>query len=104
MSMTHRYGPGLHVALRRAHGHTTGKRFALDFVAMRSSGLTRLSIPRLRKARGTLEAVGLLAVAGNHRAGSVHRTYVLTRRLVASQDLVNVASMRGRKGEVRGED
>ena len=90
------------VLLLDMHGHTPGKRFALDFVAMRDSGLTKLSIPRLRKARRTLEAVGLLAVAGNHRAGSVHRTYVLTRRLAASQDLVNVATMQGRQGEGRG--
>ncbi len=69
----------LYVLLVDLHGHTQGKRFALDFMAMRSSGLSRLSIPRLRAARRTLEAVGLLAVAGKHRAGSAHRTYTLTR-------------------------
>lgn len=83
----------LYVLLVDLHGHTAGKRFALDFKAMRSSGLTRLSIPRLRAARRTLQAVGLLAVAGNHRAGSVHRTYTLTRLRPASGEVSNISTM-----------
>jgi hypothetical protein len=83
----------LYVLLVEQHGHAPGKRFALDFKAMRSAGLTRLSIPRLRAARRTLEAVGLLAVAGKHRAGSVHRTYTLTRMHPAAGELSNIAAM-----------
>jgi hypothetical protein len=77
---------GLYILLKDLHGHIPGKRFALDFKAMRAAGLSRLSIPRLRAARCTLEAVGLLAVAGKHRAGSVHRTYTLTRMQTLAED------------------
>ena len=69
----------LFVLLQDKHGHTPGKRFALDFKAMREAGLTRLSIPRLRAARRTLEAVGLVRLAGNYRAGSKHQTFTLAR-------------------------
>lgn len=69
----------LYVLLADMHGHAPGKRFALDFTAMRANGLTRLSIPRLRAARRTLQAVGLLTLAGNHRAGSVRQTFTLAR-------------------------
>ncbi len=70
---------GLYVLLADMHGHSPGKRFALDFKAMREGGLTRLSIPRLRAARRTLQAVGLLEMVGKHRAGSVHQTFTLAR-------------------------
>jgi hypothetical protein len=69
----------LYVMLVDLHGHSPGKRFALDFKAMRASGLTRLSIPRLRAARRNLQTVGLLVQVGKHRAGSVHQTFVLGR-------------------------
>lgn len=81
----------LYVLLSDMHGHNPGKRFALDFKAMRASGLSRLSITRLRAARRALEAVGLLAVAGNHRAGSVHRAYTLTRLRAASSGAPSIA-------------
>ena len=83
----------LYVLLVDLHGHATGKRFALDFKAMRNAGLSRLSIPRLRAARCTLEAVGLLAVAGKHRAGSVHRTYTLTRLRPEAGEGANITNM-----------
>jgi hypothetical protein len=69
----------LYVMLVDLHGHAPGKRFALDFKAMRSTGLTRLSIPRLRAARRTLQTVGLLIQVGKHRAGSTHQTFILAR-------------------------
>jgi hypothetical protein len=69
----------LYVMLKDQHGHIPGKRFALDFKVMRRSGLTRLSIARLRAARRTLEAVGLLALVGKHRAGAKHQTFTLCR-------------------------
>jgi Bifunctional DNA primase/polymerase, N-terminal len=69
----------LYVLLQDVHGHTPGKRFALDFKAMRCAGLTRLSIPRLRAARRSLQALGLLVQVGKHRAGSVHQTFSLAR-------------------------
>lgn len=67
------------VLLVDQHGHSPGKRFPLDFAAMRSAGLLNLSIPRLRGARRTLESAGLLRLAGKHRAGSKPQTFVLTR-------------------------
>jgi hypothetical protein len=76
------------------HGHIPGKRFALDFKAMRASGLTRLSVPRLRAARRTLEDVGLLMMVGKHRAGSVHQTFVLARLRPAIIDAPNIIRLR----------
>ena len=67
------------VLLVDQHGHTPGKRFPLDFVAMRAAGLLNLSIPRLRAARRTLERAGLLRLVGHHRAGSTPQTFTLTR-------------------------
>jgi|GEM_PF-3681952 len=67
-------------------GHTPGKRFALDFKAIKDAGLTRLSIPRLRAARRTLEAVGLVRLVGNYRAGSVHQTFTLARLRAVGDD------------------
>lgn len=61
------------------HGHSPGKRFPLDFDAMRAAGLLNLSKPRLRAARRSLEDAGLLRLAGKHRAGSRPQTFVLTR-------------------------
>lgn len=83
----------LYLLLIDMHGHAPGKRFALDFQAMRDAGLTRLSIPRLRAARRTLQAVGLLQLVGKHRAGSVHQTFALTRLRPGLTDAPNVTSM-----------
>ncbi len=83
---------GLYVLLVDLHGHAPGKRFALDFKAMRASGLTRLSIPRLRAARRTLQTVGLLALVGKHQAGAKHQTFTLNR---LRPDAANVAPLAG---------
>lgn len=85
----------LYVMLVDQHGHAPGKRFALDFKAMRASGLTRLSIPRLRAARRALQAVGLLVQVGNHRAGSVHQTFALARSRPGAAKGPNLAAMPG---------
>jgi len=69
----------LMVLLEDQHGHNPGKRFPLDFEAIRVAGLINLSISRLRAARRTLEGVGLLRLASKHRAGSRPQTFILTR-------------------------
>lgn len=69
----------LFVTLSSLHGHAPGRRFPLDFAAMREAGLSRLSVPRLRAARRTLESAGLLALSGKHLAGSRPQTFALTR-------------------------
>lgn len=69
----------LYILLMDLHGHITGKRFALDFASMRSAGLTRLSVPRLRAARRGLQQAGLLMQVGKHRAGVRHQTFMLAR-------------------------
>lgn len=91
----------LYVTLVDLHGHTHGKRFALDFKAMRASGIMRLSIPRLRAARRTLQAVGLLVQVGKHRAGSVHQTFALTRMRPGAASAQNLSSLQG-TGEAGG--
>ena len=83
----------LYVLLTDMHGHAPGKRFALDFRAMRASDLTRLSVPRLRAARRTLQAVGLLRLVGNHRAGSVHQTFALAHLRPGLGDTPNVVPL-----------
>ena len=88
----------LYLLLVDRHGHTPGKRFVLNFKALRESGLTRLSVPRLRAARRTLQAVGLLQLVGNHRAGSIHQTFALARLCPGITDSPNVAPMPNRKG------
>lgn len=75
------------------HGHAPGKRFALSYDAMRQAGLTRLSISRLRAARRTLQAAGLLQLVGNHRAGSVHRTFALARLRPGMIDAPNITRL-----------
>jgi len=67
------------VLLEDKHGHSPGKRFPLNFDAMRSAGLLNLSKPRLRAARRTLEGAGLLRLVGRHRAGSRPQTFALTK-------------------------
>ena len=69
----------LFVTLSSLHGHAPGRRFPLDFGAMRAAGLSRLSIARLRAARRTLEAAGLLRHSGKHAAGRNPQTFTLTR-------------------------
>lgn len=89
----------LFVLLQDMHGHTPGKRFALDFRAMKEAGLTGQSIPRLRAARRTLEAVGLVRLVGNHRAGSVHQTFTLARLRIAANEgggIVHIGKPRSR--------
>ena len=100
---------GIYVLLVDLHGHSPGKRFALDFTAMRKAELTRLSIPRLRAARRTLQAVGLLKLVGNHRAGSVHQTFVLCRLRPDMIEAPNIArlpssSARNPSGKQGGRD
>jgi Bifunctional DNA primase/polymerase, N-terminal len=81
------------VLLVDQHGHSPGKRFPLDFAAMRSAGLLNLSIPRLRAARRTLEDTGLLRLAGRHRAGSRPQTFVLTQMHPKLANGDNLATM-----------
>jgi hypothetical protein len=92
---------GLYVMLVDLHGHTAGKRFALDFKAMRKSGLTLLSIPRLRAARRTLQTVGLLSLVGKHQAGAKHQTFILNRLRNVGADAPNVASLCRPQGRVK---
>lgn len=88
----------LYLLLIDRHGHIPSKRFALDFTAMRESGLTRLSVPRLRAARRTLQAVELVQLVGNYRAGSVHQTFALARLRPGMADAPNITPMPKRKG------
>jgi hypothetical protein len=84
------------VLLEDQHGHAPGKRFALDFDAMRAAGLLNLSIPRLRAARRTLEAAGLLRLAGRHRAGSNPQSFVLMRMRASADEPQNPAQDRAK--------
>jgi hypothetical protein len=81
------------VLLVDQHGHQPGKRFPLDFDAMRAAGLLNLSKPRLRAARRTLQGAGLLRLVGRHRAGSRPQTFVLTRLHPGIGGVVNVEAM-----------
>nr|WP_281244869.1 bifunctional DNA primase/polymerase [Sulfitobacter brevis] len=56
------------VLLEDQHGHHPGKRFPLDFDAMRKAGLLNLSKLRLRAARRTPHAGGRWAVAAGGSA------------------------------------
>jgi hypothetical protein len=87
---------GLFVLLTDLHGHAPGRRFALDFGAMRSAGLTRLSVARLRAARRTLERAGLLRLVGRHAAGRHPQTFVLTRQQNVAANLSLIPG--GQKG------
>ena len=69
----------LFVILVDQHGHTPGKRFSLDFDAMRAAGVLSLSTRRLRAARRMLEGAGLLRLTSAHRAGSKRQTFTLGR-------------------------
>ncbi|SEQ46409.1 bifunctional DNA primase/polymerase [Thalassovita taeanensis] len=81
------------VTLMDQHGHTPGKRFPLNFAAMRAAGLINLSTPRLRAARRTLERAGLLRLTSNHRAGSKCQTYALTRPHPGASEAENIAPL-----------
>ena len=80
------------VLLEDQHGHHPGKRFPLDFDAMRAAGLLNLSKPRLRAARRALEGAGLLRLASKHRAGSRPQTFVLTRMHASKADAENLSA------------
>jgi hypothetical protein len=95
------------VLLEDQHGHQPGKRFPLDFDAMRAAGLLNLSKPRLRAARRMLEHAGLLRLVGRHRAGSKPQTFALTRPQSGIGGAANVEAMPktrrdGVPGEVEG--
>jgi len=81
------------VLLQDQHGHHPGKRFPLDFKAMRTAGLLNLSTPRLRAARRALEGSGLLRLVGKHQAGSRPQTFVLTRMHSSALDNENVRDL-----------
>lgn len=83
----------VYVLLIDLHGHAPGKRFALDFKAMRASGRTRLSVPRLRAARRALQGAGLLVQVGNHKAGSIHQTFALSRLRPTMAEAPNVTKL-----------
>jgi hypothetical protein len=92
------------VLLEDQHGHQPGKRFPLDFEAMRKAGLLNLSKPRLRAARRTLEIAGLLRLVGRHRAGSKPQTFALTRPQSGIGGAANVEAMpKTRQDGVPGE-
>ena len=91
------------VLLEDQHGHQPGKRFALDFDAMRGAGLLNLSTPRLRAARRTLQSAGLLRLVGSHRAGSTPQTFALTRTNPGIGGGVNIQVMsNARRDDVAG--
>lgn len=60
---------------------------------MRAAGLLNLSKPRLRAARRTLQAAGLLRLVGRHRAGSKPQTIALTRLHPGIGGAVDVETM-----------
>ena len=81
------------VLLADLHGHVPGRRFALDFDAMRSAGLTDLSERAFRSARRMLQTAGLLQLVGKHRAGSHCQTFTLIRSRPGRSDADNVLTM-----------
>lgn len=83
------------VLLEDQHGHTTGKRFALNFTAMRKAGLINLSLHRLRAARRTLQVAGLLRMTSKHRVGSMPQTFALTRMYSGIPEASNVEVLLG---------
>ncbi|MEB8387420.1 hypothetical protein OO012_09285 [Rhodobacteraceae bacterium KMM 6894] len=95
------------VLLVDQHGHQPGKRFPLDFDAMRAAGLLNLSKSRLRAARRMLEGAGLLRLVDRHRAGSRPQTFALTRPHPGINGAGNVETMpsacrNGMPGKARG--
>ena len=83
----------LFVLLSDLHGHIPGKRFALDYEAMRSAGLTDLSSRAFRSARRMLEGAGLLRLAGKHLAGSHCQSFTLLRLRPGISDAENVLTL-----------
>lgn len=63
--------------LRAAHGHSPGKRFAVDFPGMTASGLIAFSRERFIKARQVLLAMGYLVKQGSYVPGKVCQHYQL---------------------------
>ncbi|KGK78365.1 hypothetical protein PM03_14210 [Thalassobacter stenotrophicus] len=92
----------LYMLLVDMHGHSPGKRFPLDFEAMRRAGLTRQSVRRLRAARGSLQAVGLLKLVGKHRAGSQKQTFTLNRLMPSALNVSPLPSTARRKDRGEG--
>ncbi|MEO9778445.1 MAG: hypothetical protein ABJH07_19610 [Sedimentitalea sp.] len=80
------------VLLVDQHGHHHGNAFP-RILTMRAAGLLNLSKPRLRAARSTLQAAGLLRLVGRHRAGSKPQTFALTRLHPGVGGAVNVETM-----------
>lgn len=83
----------LFVLLVDQHGHVAGKRFALDFAAMRAAGLIDLTTPRLRAARRVLQGAGLLRMVSRHKAGAKCQTYALSRPHDQATNLVKLHSV-----------
>lgn len=83
----------LFVLLTDLHGHIPGKRFALEYDAMRTAGLTDLSLRAFRAARRMLESAGLLRQVGKHRAGSHCQTFTLTRLRPGMAEAENILTM-----------
>lgn len=69
----------LYMLLVDMHGHSPGKRFPLDFESMRRAGLTRQTVRRLRAARGSLQAIGLLTLVGKHCVGARKQMFCLMK-------------------------
>jgi hypothetical protein len=83
----------LFVTLADQHGHSPGKRFPLDFGAMRTAGLINLSTPRLRAARRTLERAGLVKLVSKHRVGSQPQLFILTRMNPGLSAPINITAL-----------
>lgn len=81
------------ILLTDLHGHIPGKRFALDHEAMRSAGLTDLSLRAFRSARRMLVGAGLLQQVGKHLAGSHGQTFTLARLRPGMADADNVVTL-----------
>ena len=69
----------LYTVLTDLHGHNPTKPFALVWASMKQFNHTDLPLKRFRSARNTLIAANLLRRSGNHRAGSRHQTFLLSR-------------------------
>ena len=86
------------VLLHDLHGHSPGKRFPLDYRAMRAAGLTDLSERSFRAARRMLENAGLLRLVGKHLAGAHCQTFALIRLRPGMEGAENVLTLPGRVG------
>lgn len=84
----------LYVTLCDCHGHIPGKRFPLAYEAMRAADLTNLSREKFRAARDALISAGLMAQAGNHRAGRTPKTFMLMSAYAQATPRPNVVTLR----------